>query len=420
MNWTAEWNRRAFLKTAGLASLLNTALPGSVGAAAARAARGASNFFVPKVYRELGLRPFINAAGTYTTLSASLQPREVLAAMNEAGRAHVDIPELQAAVGKRIAGLLGCEAALVTAGAAAALTLGTAACVTGKDPKAIRQIPDLTGLKKTAVIIQKSHRYGYDHAIRNVGVKMLEVETREELLAAASERTAMMLFFNANDPRGRIHAEEFVALGKKLGVPTFNDAAADTPPPERLTMYTRMGFDLVAFSGGKGLCGPQCSGLLLGRKDLVEAAFLNGNPFSDSIGRGAKVGKEEIVGLLTALELFLKRNHAAQWAEWERRVKYIADTVTKVPGVTAEREVPEIANQVPHLAIRWDPSKVRLTNRQVALELREGNPRIELRPGSDREVTPPLLHLGVWMMQPGEHVVLARRLREVLEKGARG
>jgi L-seryl-tRNA(Ser) seleniumtransferase len=181
-----------------------------------------------------------------------------------------------------------------------------------------------------------------------------------------------------------------------------------------------MGFDLVAFSGGKGLRGPQCSGLLLGRKDLVEAAFLNGSPFSDSIGRGAKVGKEEIVGLLTALELFLKRNHAAEWAEWERRVKYIADTVTKVPGVTAEREVPEIANQVPHLAIRWDPSKVRLTNRQVALELREGNPRIELRPGSDREVTPPLLHVGVWMMQPGEHVVLARRLREVLEKGARG
>lgn len=418
MNWKAEWNRRAFLKTASVASFLGTVLPESLAAAPVKATKGVSSFFIPKVYRDLGIRPFINAAGTYTTLSASLQPKEALAAQEQAGLAHVSIPELQAAAGAHIAKLLECEAALVTAGAAAALTLGTAACVAGKDPGAIRRIPDLAGLKKTEVIIQKSHRYGYDHAVRNVGIKLLEVETREELLAAAGERTAMMLFFNANDPKGKIHAEEFVALGKQIGAPTFNDAAADTPPPERLKLYTKMGFDLVTFSGGKGLRGPQCSGLLLGRKDLVEAAYLNGSPHSDSIGRGAKVGKEEIIGLLAAVEAYLKRDHKAEWAEWERRAQYIADMVSKVKDVTVERYVPEIANEVPHLAIRWDPAKIRLTNEQAAAALRDGNPRIELRPGSERNTTPPVIHVSVWMMQPGEHRVVARRLREILSQAA--
>lgn len=417
MNWKTEWNRRAFLKGMGLASFLGTAMPNSLGAAAAEKVRGASTFFVPKVYRDLGVRPLINAAGTYTTLSGSLQPREGLLAMEQAGRAHVSLPELQAAVGKRIAELLECEAALVTAGAAAALTLGTAACVAGKDPQAIRRIPDITGLK-SEVLIQKSHRFAYDHAVRNVGVKLIEVETSEELQAAASPRTAMMLFLNSADHRGKIHAEEFVALGKKLGVPTFTDCAADTPPPERLKMYTKMGFDLVAFSGGKGIHGPQCSGLLLGRKDLIEAAFLNGNPHSDSIGRLAKVGKEEIIGLLVALETYLKRDHKAEWEEWERRVKYIADMVTKVKGVEAERFVPEIANQVPHLAVRWDSARVRLTNREAVKALREGEPRIELRPGSENDRNPTRVDVGVWTLQPGEHRVVARRLREVLSKAA--
>jgi len=417
MNWKTEWNRRAFLKGMGFASFLGTVMPNSLGAAAADKVRGASTFFVPKVYRDLGIRPLINAAGTYTVLSASLIPPNAMAAMEQAGRAHVSLPELHAAAGKRIAELLECEGALVTAGAAAALLLGTAACVAGKDQQAIRRIPDLAGLK-SEVIIQKSHRYGYDHAVRNVGVKMIEVETREQLLAAASPHTAMMLFFNANDPKGQIHAEEFVALGKKIGVPTFNDAAADTPPPERLKMYTKMGFDLVTFSGGKGLRGPQCSGLLLGRRDLIEAAYLNGSPHSDSIGRGAKVGKEEIIGLLTALEIYLKRDHKAEAEEWENRVKYIADMVTKVKGVETERFVPEIANQVPHLAIRWDPAKVKVSSRQVVQALREGEPRIELRPGSESDRNPTRIEVGVWMLQPGEHRLVARRLREVFTKAA--
>lgn len=419
MSWKTEWNRRVFLQTAGLASFLGTALPGKLGANAKKAVNGASTFFVPKVYRDLGVRPFINGGGTYTVLSASMQPKEVLAAQEQAGMAHVSLPELHQAAGARIAQLLECEAALVTSGAAAALLLGTAACVAGKDQRLIRQIPDLTGVQKTEVIIQKSHRYGYDHAVRNVGVKFIEVETREELLNAASGgRVAMMLFFNANDPKGKIHAEEFVALGKKIGVPTFNDAAADAPPPERLKMYMKMGFDLVTFSGGKGLRGPQCSGLLLGRKDLIEAAYLNGSPHSDSIGRGCKVGKEEIIAIVTALEAFLKRDHQADFEEYERRATHIVETVTKVPGVEAEKYVPEIANQVPHVKVAWDPAKVKLTKREVVQALRDGNPRIELRPDGERGDGPPQVHIGVWMMQPGEHRVVARRLREVLAKGA--
>lgn len=417
MSWKSEFNRRAFLKSAGLASAIGTTLPSTLGAAAAKAANGASNFFVPKVYRDLGIRPFINAAGTYTTLTASLQPKEAVAAAEQAAMAHVSLPELHQAVGARIAQLLECEAALVTAGAAAALTLGTAACVAGKDTRLIRQIPDMTGVTKTEVIIQKSHRYGYDHAVRNVGVKMVEVETREELLNAAGPRTAMMLFFNAADPKGQVRAEEFVALGKKLGVPTFNDAAADTPPLDRLKLYTRMGFDLVTFSGGKGLRGPQCSGLLLGRKDLIEAAYLNGNPHSDSVGRIAKVGKEEIVALLYAVEAYVKRDQQAEWEEWERRIKYIGDMVLKVPGTEVESYTPEIANQVPHLRIKWDPAKVKATGGEITRELRDGNPRIELRPGLDNEGGAKI-EVAVWMMQPGEHRVVGRRIREVLTKAA--
>ncbi|MBI3664718.1 MAG: PLP-dependent transferase, partial [Acidobacteria bacterium] len=283
-------NRRGFLQSLvslpGVGGILGGLVPAS-----ALAAKPVKR----DVYKELGVRPFINAAGTYTMLTASLLPREAVEAMETAARQFVNLNELHEAVGKKIATLVGCEAALVTAGAASALSLGTAACVTGKDADKIRRIPDTAGMKNE-VLIQKSHRYGYDHAVRNVGVRLVEVETREELERAANERTAMMLFFNAADPNGKIKVEEFAQLGKKLNVPTFNDAAADVPPVENLWRYIKMGYDLVTFSGGKGIRGPQCSGLLLGRKDLIEAALLNNNPYSDSICRTNKVGKEEIVG----------------------------------------------------------------------------------------------------------------------------
>ncbi len=363
-------------------------------------------------FRELGVRTFINAAGTYTALTASLMPPEVKQAWEYASRKYCALNELHDAVGRRIAELIGCEAAMVTAGAASALTLGTAACITGKNPDFIRRLPDTTGMKNE-VIIQKSHRFGYDHAVRNCGVRLIEVETVDELERAINERTAMMLFLNANDPVGKIKAAEFAQLGRKHNIPTFNDCAADVPPVENLWKYLRMGFDLVTFSGGKGLRGPQSAGLLLGRKDLIEAARLNASPYADTIGRGMKVNKEEMLAMMVAVELYLKRDHAADWREWERRVKFIADYAASVPGVTTEVWVPEIANHVPHLRIRWDQEKVKITVPEVVKRLREGEPSIEVVPTSRDQLV-----VGVWMMEPGEERIVARRIREILRSAA--
>jgi len=364
-------------------------------------------------FKDLGVRTFINAAGTYTALTASLMPREVMEAMNYASRYYVSLNELQEAAGARIASLIGVEAAMVTSGAAGALTCGTAACITGRDQEKIVRLPDLTGMK-SEVLIQKSHRYGYDHAIRACGVKLVEIETPEELERAAGEKSAMMLFFNDADPRGKIPVAEWVRLGKKLNVPTFNDAAADVPPVENLSKYSKMGFDLVTFSGGKGLCGPQSAGLLLGRRDLIEAARLNTSPNSDTISRGMKVNKEEILGMLVAVELYLKRDHEAEWKEWERRAQVIADAATKIPSVQSEVIVPPIANHVPHLKLSWDQEKVRIAPPQVMRQLREGQPSIEASPMTNREA----LAFGVWMMQPGDAEVVARRVAEILKSAA--
>jgi L-seryl-tRNA(Ser) seleniumtransferase len=360
------------------------------------------------VYKELGLRPVVNAAGTYTALGGSLMPPEVIEAIESASRQYVNLVELHEAVGKRIAALIGCEAALVTAGAASALTLATAACVAGKDPEKIRKIPATTGLKNE-VIIQKAHRYGYDHAVRNVGVRLVEVETRQELEKAVNARTAMMLFFNDADPLGQIKVEEFAQLGKKLGVPTLNDAAADVPPVENFTRYLKMGYDLVTFSGGKGIRGPQSAGLLLGRKDLIEAAALNNNPHTDSIGRTNKVDKEDIVGMWAAVERFLKLDHQALWRDWEKRVQTIADLLAPLKDVKTEPYVPPIANHVPHLRVRWDVN--RLAPAEVVKQLRAGEPRIEIR-----AVVKDGIEVSVWMLEPGQAEIVGRRLREILAK----
>jgi uncharacterized pyridoxal phosphate-dependent enzyme len=362
-------------------------------------------------FKELGIRPFINAAGTYTTLTASLMQPEVVQAIDYASKQFVHLIDLHDAAGKRIASLIGCEAAMVTAGAASALTLGTAACMTGTNQEFIRRLPDTTGMK-TEVIIQKSHRYGYDHAVRNCGIRFVEVETREELERAINDRTVMMLFLNENEPVGKIKAAEFAELGKKHSIPTFTDAAADVPPVDHLSRYTKMGFDLVTFSGGKGLRGPQSAGLLLGRQDLIAAARLNGPPNSDTIGRGMKVNKEEYLGMMVAIELYVKMDHAAEWREWEKRVKVVADSVGPVQGVKTETFIPEIANAVPHLRITWDPGAVKITAAEAVKRLRDGDPSIELRPGAKDG-----LEVAVWMLQPGEAQTVAKRIREVLKGG---
>jgi L-seryl-tRNA(Ser) seleniumtransferase len=221
-----------------------------------------------------------------------------------------------------------------------------------------------------------------------------------------------MLFFNANNNVGKIKDEEFVALGKKLKVPTFNDCSADVPPVSNLTKWSRMGFDLVTFSGGKGIRGPQSAGVLLGRADLIAAARLNGWPNSDTIGRGMKVNKEELLGMMVAIETYLKRDHAADWREWEKRCKTIAAAAAGMPGVETEQFQFEIANAVPHVRIKWDPAKIKVSVPDVVKALKEGEPSIECNPSSSAKNG---LVFGPWMMEPGEDKVVAKRLKEVLK-----
>src|SRR5580658_4284495 len=316
------------------------AFAGAVGACAAPGLRGetksGSRAPVKTVdyYEKLGVAPFINAAGTYTVLTASTMPDEVQAAITLAAKRPVHLKELLDASGVYLAKQLSCEAALVTAGAAAALVVGTAACVTMGNDQAILGIPtDMAGLKNE-VLIQKSHRYDYEHAMRNSGIHFVEVETLEQYEHAFNERTVMAHFFNAAE--GKISREDWVRVARQHGVPSFNDAAADVPPISNLWKYTQMGFDLVTFSGGKGLRGPQCTGLLLGRKDLIEAAKKNNAPNSDTVGRGMKVAKEEIVGLVAAVEWFLKQDDAAMEAEYRRRADVIAQQLTLIPTVQTQ------------------------------------------------------------------------------------
>lgn len=368
--------------------------------------------FARDYFKELGIRTFINAAGTYTAMTGSLMRDEVIDAVQYAALQYVSLDELQDRVGERIASLLKCEAAMVTAGAASAITLGTAGVLTGLDSDKARRIPtDLTGMK-SEVIIQKSHRVGYDHAIRNCGVKLVVVETRKEMEKAISDKTAMMWFLNYANPNGQVKYEEFIEIGKKNGIPTFIDCAADVPPVENLWKYTGMGFDLVCFSGGKGLRGPQSSGLLLGRKDLIAAARLNAPPRGDTVARTNKVNKEEVLGMMVALENFLSRDHKADWKLWESQINLIHQEASSVEGVETEIHVPEIANHVPSIRVKWDQTKVKTTPNEVRQALRMGHPSIETVGGGES------VDMTTWMMNPGEERIVAKRLREILEAAA--
>jgi len=400
------WSRRRFLENLSALPLVGGVIGAGGGApahAAGVAAAGGRDYF-----KDLGVRPFINAAGTYTAMTASLMPPEVMDAINYASRHYVMLEELSEKVGERIAKLVRAEAALVTSGAASALTLGTAGVLTGMDQQKMVDLPNLTGMK-SEVIIQKSHRFGYDHAVRNCGVRLIEVETRDELERAVTPQTAMMLFYNNNNPVGQIRDQEFVQLGKKHGIPTMNDAAADVPPVENLWKYTAMGFDLVAFSGGKGIRGPQSAGLLIGRKDLIAAARRNAPPNGNTIGRGMKVNKEEMVGMLAAVERYVEMDHQREGREFDKRAETIRASAASVAGVKAEVFVPEVANHVPHLRVTW-PGGTRASAAGIVSALRDGEPSIVIRSEEDALV------IGVWMMRNGEEKVVARRLKEALER----
>lgn len=400
---------------------------GGIAAAAPLMAADAAETGAPEgvdYYEKLGVTKIINAAGTYTALTASIMPPPVQAAVARAAKSPVRLAELQTAAGEYIARLLKCEAALVTDGAASALTLGAAACMTRANKAAIHNLPtDLAGIRNE-VLVQKTHRYDYDHAIRNCGARFVEVETIEQYESAFNERTVMAHFFNAAES-GRIGRQDWIRVAHAHGVPCFNDAAADVPPIANLWNYTQMGFDLVTFSGGKGIRGPQNAGLLLGRKDLITAATLNNSPISDTVGRGMKVAKEQIVGMVAALDWFLAQTDASMEAEFRRRAESIQARLQGIPSVECRIALPDVAaNAVPHLLVRYDQQRVKISPLAVMAELRRGSPSIELCPATGHVHSGGLpsdentIVVGVWMLQPGEEEIVARRLREVLSKAS--
>ena len=416
MRLNAKWNRRGFLGTMGAiaASLAAPARLFSANRGSSTTAAAVSGFGqTGNPYEELGVPTVINCEGTMTMLGGSVLRPELEAVMAMAGRHFVSIPELEVAAGKRIAEMLKLPnnyTALVTSGAAAAIQSGLAGILTGDNETLIRQLPDLTGMK-SEVIIQKSHRNPFDHQLRSAGVKLVEIETREQLRHAVSERTAMMHFTNFANAAGQIKVDEWPKLAKQYNLPCMNDAAADTPPVSHLWDYTNMGYDLVTFSGGKAMRGPQCAGLLVGRKDLVAYALLNNSPHEDTLGRSQKVGKEEIIGMVKALELYLGEDHEALAKEWQGRLAGISRELTKVPGVSTSFFTPDIANHVPHMQIVWD-SKISLTPEQVSKQLRNSKPAIVLGVGEGR----PGLTMNSFMLQSGEDKIVAEQLSRILRQ----
>ena len=407
---TGNWSRRGFVGTltAAAASLLSprrslAAKIASTDSAATTAGFGQSG----NPYQELGVPTVINAEGTMTMLGGSLGRSEVEAIMSQAAKHFVSIPALEAAAGKRISQMLKLPhgySALVTSGAAGAIQSGLAGILTGDNDSFIKQLPDLTGMK-SEVIIQKSHRNPFDHQLRGTGVKLIEIETRDQLRRAVNERTAMMHFTNFANAAGQIKVDEWVSLAKELKLPCMNDAAADTPPLSHLWDYANMGYDLITFSGGKAMRGPQCAGLLIGREDLVHYALLNNSPFEDTLGRGQKVGKEEIIGMIKALELYLAEDHDALAREWQQRLNTVSTQITKIPGVSTAFFTPDLANHVPHMQITWD-TKVSLTAQQASQILRAGTPSIAIGGGEGR----PGLAMSSFMLQPGEEQIIAEQM----------
>jgi L-seryl-tRNA(Ser) seleniumtransferase len=347
-----------------------------------------------------------------TVLGGSLMPPEVVAAWADAAKHFVNLLELHDKVGERIAQLIGVEAALVTTGAAGALLLGTAAAVTRGDAACIKRLPDTTGMRNE-VILQKTHHSCYDNQLTDVGVKLIDVETPADVRRAVHDRTALMFFMNVAEADGKINRQEWLKLARRHGVPTLLDAAADTPPLGRLSEYNRMGFDLVAFSGGKAMRGPNDTGLLLGRKDLIEAGKRNANPHCGTIGRMMKVSKEDMIALLAAVDRFVHLDHEAEGRELERRIAVIEKAVADIATVSCERIVPPIANHVPHLILSWDEKRLPLTREQFTKQLAGGDPPIQLGRVSgtgDKGVL-----ISVLTLQEGEERVVAERVRAVLK-----
>ncbi len=367
-----------------------------------------------ELFKEFGIRTFINAAGTLTYMTGSLMHDEVLDAINSTSKDFCLLDEVQDKVGEKIAKLVHSEAAVVTSGAFSGMTLALAGILTGKDEKKVAALPHIeyTGMK-SEVICQKSHDIVYNHALTNTGCKIVQVETAEDVDKAVNERTALMHFLHIESDKGKIQHEEWVALAKKHGIPTGIDMAADVPPVSNLWRFNDMGFDFVVISGGKAMRGPQSAGLLMGKKDLIAAARLHMPPRGGNIGRGMKINKEEIFGMYVALEKYINQDHDKEWKEWETNIAHIEGAVKKIPGVTTEIHVPPLGNHTPTLRITWDSEQIKVTDKQLREALRSGNPSIELGGGTANSV-----NVTVFMLKPGQEKIVAARIKEELTKAS--
>ncbi|MGB7332086.1 MAG: hypothetical protein WBD25_11940 [Terriglobales bacterium] len=375
------------------------------------------------VYSRLGVKTVINCRGTWTYLSGSLEFPEVRQAQLAASDYFVNMLDLQRAVGRRLAELTGAESGIVTSGSAGAMAVATAACMAGADDKLIWQLPDTTGMKHE--VVMTGGRSAFDSAIRLAGAKLVLVRSPEEIANAINENTAMIYTTDLGEK-----LQQQVAISKERKVPLLLDDAAGIPPVENAKLYARMGVDMYCFSGGKGLRGPQCSGLLLGRKDLIEAALMNSNPREGAVCRPMKVGKEEVLGCLVALETWLKVDEKKLYAEWNTRIDRIRKLVETVPGVTTTTYVPDDGNRYPTLRVKWDQQAWGYSISDCVGELRAGDPVIEVlgadnpslvtavREGNpnpkERHKGPDHIELVSMTIKPGEEIIVGQRLRSVL------
>jgi len=410
--------RREFLRSSLAAPFAGAVASASL-AAEERTPESAAAELEDNVYtRLLGVRPHIGAHEHISRLSGSRMPDEVVEALVEANRFFVDVEELSEAAGRKVAELLGAEAALVTAGGFSSMILAAAGCLTGRDPAKIDALPHPDWPKREC-LIQKAHRFSYDRAYRAAGMTIVEAMDRAEILEKLSENTAMIAVLAAVEeqrqfgppvPRKRalppephvLMPEELIDIGKKANVPVLVDMASDLPPASNLTRWIRAGADLVVVSGGKGLRGPQSSGILAGRRDLVEAAALNAAPHT-GIGRGMKVGKEEIVGLVVALERYLKLDHQKEIAAWGEKARWLASQLQGIPGLTAEAAVN--TKGYADVDLSWDQGVIALTHDELRRRLLAGTPRITYDGTTVR----------VRQLDEAELTLVARRLREVFQ-----
>jgi len=370
----------------------------------------------PDIYQSIGVDPVINCRGTFTIIGGSVERPEVRAAMDAASKYFVQIDELADAVGQRFAELTGAEWGMVSAGCAAGLKHVTAACVTGGNPEKLTRIPDLTGFDKTEVVSPSYSRNVYDAAVRNIGVKMITIETADELANALSPRTAMIYLTSGGAASsGPLSLENVAKIARAKNVPILIDAAAEvlTIP----NVHLQRGATIVAYSGGKAICGPQCAGLLLGRKDLLMSAWQASAPHHGP-GRDNKVGREETLGMLAAVEAWVTRDHDADWKRWLSYLDTVSKRVSTIAGVkTSVREPTGLSNKSPSLTIAWDPSKLHITGDEVAEELARTKPRIALggeARGNEAEPGTTSISVTAWMMQPGDDKVVADRIYGVL------